>query len=182
MTHYGLPYFLEDKTGSLAGSDFVDIHDRMRLSVRCTARDAHRCAFMIYNMNPSVGGLLKPCAVLDFGPNNTLGTVAIGSGCHIPMTRYLTKVSPLGSSRTRKFIASDGQEYRWNWRARDNCEWVCQNGKNYMVACYNLKLPEEPPYSGSSGCMLTIEEAYCHLAVEFLASLMIMRYIAAYDL
>lgn len=96
MTNYGLPYFLEDKTGSLSGSEFVDIHDRMRLCIRCTARDAQRCAFMIYNINACPGGPLTPGAVLDFGPSNTLGTVSIGSGSYIPMSRYLTKVSPLG--------------------------------------------------------------------------------------
>ncbi|TFK53810.1 hypothetical protein OE88DRAFT_1284268 [Heliocybe sulcata] len=182
MMNYGLPYFLEDKTGSLSGSEYVDIHDRMRLSIRCTVRDSQRCAFMIYNISPSVGGLLKPGAALDFGPNNALGTVAIGSGSHIPMSRYLMKVSPLGSPLTRKFIASDGQEYRWSWVEGDNCEWICQNVKNYIVACYNLKLAEEPHYSSSSGCMLTVEEAYSHLAVELLASLTIMRYIAGHDL
>jgi len=182
MTNYGLPYFLEDKTGSLSGSEFVDIHDRMRLCIRCTARDAQRCAFMIYNINACPGGPLTPGAVLDFGPSNTLGTVSIGSGSYIPMSRYLTKVSPLGSSLARKFVASDGQAYRWSWREGDNSEWICQNGENYIVACYNLKLSEEPHYSGSSGCMLTVEEAYSHLAVELLASLTIMRYIAANNL
>ncbi|KDQ55593.1 hypothetical protein JAAARDRAFT_37006 [Jaapia argillacea MUCL 33604] len=183
MTNYGLPFFLEDKTGSLSGSEFVDIHDRMRMTFRCTARDTQHSAYMVYNLTvPRHGGQYKPGAVLDFGPGNSLGTVMIGSGVHIPMAKYLIKTSAFGNSKARKFTASDGQEYRWTYKNRDNHEWACLNSSGYLVACYNLKLAGEPHYSGTSGCMLTIDESYPHLAVELLASLIIMRHIAAYDL
>ena len=118
-------------------------------------------------------------------------------------------------------MASDGQEYLWSWRVRSDQEWTvsniyiyimcspfflprylqCTNASHYLVAYYSLKLPGEPEYTQSSGCMLTVDEAYPHLIVgellirgvtndientdrmqELLASLMIMRHIAAYNL
>lgn len=62
-----------------------------------------------------------------------------------------------------------------------------------------LKVPGEPEYPHSSGCVLTVEEAYPHLAAgmsifqlygvtmltgttEMLASLIIMRHIVAHNL
>ena len=33
-----------------------------------------------------------------------------------------------------------------------------------IIAHYNLKPPGEPPYYGSSGCMLTVEQEFGHLA------------------
>lgn len=73
----------------------------------------------------------------------------------------------------------------------------CVDSSERVVASYHLKVPGEPHYPGSSGCMLTIEEAYGDLAVgkfiingvfneitedrlnrpEFLATCMIMRHI-----
>jgi hypothetical protein len=40
----------------------------------------------------------------------------------------------------------------------------CTNASNHQVASYSLKVPGEPEYDHSSGCVLTIEEAYPHLA------------------
>jgi hypothetical protein len=40
----------------------------------------------------------------------------------------------------------------------------CTNRSQYLVAFYALKVAGEPDYPGSSGCMLTIDEAYPHLA------------------
>ncbi|KAH7923155.1 hypothetical protein BV22DRAFT_1048391 [Leucogyrophana mollusca] len=184
MTTYGMPYFLEDKTGKLTESDFVDINDRLCLRLRCTAREPTHTAYMIYNVT-CASDLLKPLVALDFGPDDTLGTIAFGSGSQMAMKQYLTKLSPLGrlpSSKTRKFIGSDGQEYRWSWRSTKGQEWTCTNSSQYLVAFYTLKLSSEPEYNGSSGCMLTIDEAYPHLVAEMLASLTIMRHIAAHNL
>ena len=94
MTNFGIPFFLEDTTGKLTGTDFVDLHNRTHLSLRQTLRDAHRTAYIIYDLSARPGartGLLVPLATLDFGPNNALGTVQIGSGSHIPMEQYLVK-------------------------------------------------------------------------------------------
>ncbi|ETW81206.1 hypothetical protein HETIRDRAFT_419117 [Heterobasidion irregulare TC 32-1] len=179
----GMPYFLEDKSGTLLGSEFVDVNDRMRLGFRCTLRDVHRTAYMIYDLTmPSQGAYSFPVATLDYGANNALGTVIFSGRGSMPMSQYLSKMSPFGSSKNRKFIASDGQEYRWSWRGRENFEWMCLNASGYLVAYYNLKLAGEPPYPGSSGCMLTVDESYPHLAVELLTSLLIMRHIAEHNL
>ena len=100
MTNYGMPYILEDQTGKLSGSDFVDIHDRMRLSFRCTADNATHTAYMIYDISSHVyqGSYPKPLVALDFGPNNSLGTVTFSPHTNLPMKKYLVKSSALGKS------------------------------------------------------------------------------------
>ncbi|KIJ68078.1 hypothetical protein HYDPIDRAFT_173756 [Hydnomerulius pinastri MD-312] len=181
MTTYGMPYLLEDKTGRLTGSEFVDINDRLRLRLRCTAQAPTHTAYMIQNVTHG-SDAVNPLIALAFGPDNSLGTITIGSGVPMGMKQYLAKLSPLGSTNTRKFLGSDGQEYRWSWRSTKGHEWTCTNQSQYLVAFYTLKLAGEPDYSSSSGCMLTIDEAYPHLADEMLASLTIMRHIVAHNL
>ncbi|TBU24641.1 hypothetical protein BD311DRAFT_766116 [Dichomitus squalens] len=182
MTNFGLPYFLEDTTGKLTGSDFVDLHNRMHLSLKQTLRDAHHTAYVIYDLSSRSsgrGGLLVPLASLDFGPQNALGSIKIADGEHVPMGHYLMKSASL--SKSRKFKAADGQEYRWT--LQPDGEWQCTNAKsNYHVATYSMKPAGEPQYSSSSGCMLTVEEAYPHLVGELLASLIVMRHIEQYNL
>ncbi|KAI0026988.1 hypothetical protein K488DRAFT_63433 [Vararia minispora EC-137] len=177
MPTYGFPLYLEDMTGALTGSDFVDIHDRMRLSVRCTLRDAFRTVYMIYGgyAGGNSARVVEPAAVLDYGPSNALGTVTIGAGQPMPMGTYLAKVSRFGRS-ARRFVAADGQAYVWKWRAEAGAEWSCTSAAGAAVADYSLRTPGES-YARSSGCVLTVEEAYQHLAAEFLASLLIMRHI-----
>ncbi|KAF4575490.1 hypothetical protein EYR36_006850 [Pleurotus pulmonarius] len=186
MVSYGLSYFLEDMTGKLTGSEFVDIYGRMRLTFRRTTFDTTRAAYMIFNTTSSPSyssphATTKPLAALDFGPNNTLGTINFPPNVCIPMQKYLTKTSS-GSSKSRRFRASDGQEYCWTYRGQMDQEWACTNSSGHVVAYYSLKPHGEPEYAGSSGCSLTVEEAYPHLAPEFLASLLIMRHIAAHNL
>lgn len=94
MTNYGMAYFLEDKSGRLTGSEFVDLHDRMRLSYRCTARDESHTAYMIFDTTNNYGGT-KPLLALSFPANNHLGTISLSPENSMPMKRYLTKVSPL---------------------------------------------------------------------------------------
>ncbi|KAL0570515.1 hypothetical protein V5O48_011439 [Marasmius crinis-equi] len=119
MTRYGMPYFLEDKTGRLSGTEFVDIHDRLHFVYRCTARATSHATYMIFNASSSS----DPLMALNFGPKNALGTVSFSShACH-PMSKYLTKVST-ASGRAWKFVASDGQEYLWRWRSQANQEWT----------------------------------------------------------
>ncbi|KAK7013969.1 hypothetical protein R3P38DRAFT_3004348 [Favolaschia claudopus] len=146
MTRYGMPYIFEDTTGRLTGSEFADIHERLRFNL-----------------------------ALDFGPNNGLGTVSVAS-VPMPMRKYLYK-NPMGSSKVRRFVASDGQTYQWSRRTQPNQEWTCTNANNYVIASYSLKAPGEPEYSNSSGCILEIAEQF-----EMIASLWIMRHIQAYDL
>lgn len=96
-TVYGMPYLLEDKTGKLTGSDFVDMNDRLRLSLRRTAQAPTHTAYMIHNATYGQDSL-NPLIALSFGPDNSLGTITIRSGASIPMDQYLTKVSTLGRS------------------------------------------------------------------------------------
>ncbi|GBE80294.1 hypothetical protein SCP_0300090 [Sparassis crispa] len=184
-TVYGVPYFLEDQSGDLAGSEFVDLYKRISLTVRCTLRSDTHTAYMVYDMTSrgvNRGGLLVPLACLDFGAGHALGTIKVGEKEAVNMSDYLTKLSPLGSSKQRKFVASDGQEYRWKWRSDADDEWTCVNSSGYHVASYSLKPAGEPQYQSSSGCVLTVEESYPHLIGELLASLTIMRHIAKYNL
>ncbi|KAJ3725614.1 hypothetical protein DFJ43DRAFT_1002427 [Lentinula guzmanii] len=187
MTTYGLPYFLEDKTGRLSGSEFVDIHDRLRLTYRLsTDRSSSHTAFMIYNTSSHIShpSFLQALVALDFGPGHALGTVSFSSKICLPMKKYLVKVSSKGRfvSVFYLFIASDSQEYFWSWRSQANQEWTCTNTSGYLTAYYSLKTPGEPQYEGSSGCSLTIEESFGHLAPEILASLMILRHMSEYNL
>jgi hypothetical protein len=96
MTSYGMPYFLEDKSGNLTGSEFTDIHDRMRLSLRCTVSDAMHTAYMIFDKSSTTTCHGYSLLALDFGPDNALGTVSFGAGTHMPMKQYLVKSSGLG--------------------------------------------------------------------------------------
>jgi len=180
-TVYGMPYLLEDRTGQLTGSDYIDMNDRLRLCLRCTAQAPSHTAYMIHNAthqhDPS-----NPLIALAFGPNSSLGTITLRNGAPIAMEDYLAKLSPTSSNQTRKFLGSDGREYRWSWRTTKGHEWTCTNQNDYVVASYSLKVAGEPDYLGSSGCMLTIDEAYPHLAAEFLASLTIMRHMTAHGL
>ncbi|KAJ6580486.1 hypothetical protein DFH09DRAFT_1360558 [Mycena vulgaris] len=183
MTRYGMPYILEDTTGRLTGTTFIDLHDRLHLTVRCTARDGCHTSYMIYNTSPAVfqSAIPKPLAGLDFGANNALGTISFASAA-MPMRKYLTKPTPIGSSKLRRFVASDGQTYQWARRTQPNQEWTCTNANGYIIASYSLKAAGEPEYNNSSGCILEIAEQFGNLAPEMLASLWIMRHIAAYDL
>lgn len=92
MTTYGMPYFLSDKTGLLTGSEFTDVNDRMRLVYRCTANDSTRKAYIIYDSTVTE----VPSIALDFGPDDSLGTISFQSDRSLPMKKYLSKVSMLG--------------------------------------------------------------------------------------
>jgi hypothetical protein len=96
-TKYCMPYFLEDKTGLLTGSDFIDLNDRMSLTYRRSAKDATRTAYMIYDMEtPRRSPAPMPLVALDFGPNNSLGTIIFPrDGRQLPMKEYLSKLSTL---------------------------------------------------------------------------------------
>jgi len=176
MIQYGMPFFLEDRTGDLGGSEYVDLYNRLRLTVRCTLRDSHRTAYMVHDASTPA----TPIAFLDFGHGGALGSIKVGSGPGegVGMQEFLVKAG----SKTRKFVASDGQEYRWTHQAGGDVEWTCVNTKGYHVASYSLKPADEPQYTGSSGCMLTVEESYPHIVGELLATLIIMRHIAKYNL
>lgn len=108
MATLGIPYFLEDKTGLLTGSEFTDVNDRMRLTLRCTLKDSTRSAYMIHTSASRV-----PAAALEFGSKGELGTVTINvnalnggtrpvgrasvsGGKTRAMKEWLVKVNPFG--------------------------------------------------------------------------------------
>src|ERR1700736_5393932 len=97
MTYYGQDYMLEDKAGQLTGSDYEDIHDRIRLTLKCTQRAQTHTVYMIFDRTGThVFDYNNPLAVLEFGPNDTLGTVSFRTGVRMPMKQYLVKAATFG--------------------------------------------------------------------------------------
>lgn len=123
--------------------------------------------------------------MLEFGPDESLGNVSWvrsrNNNVTIPMNRYLRKLSLFGGSLLRKFMASDGKEYKWGYRIIEGQEWSCTTMDNLLVAHYDLKLPGVRTFD-VSGNTLTIYQQFFHLTLEFLVSLTIMRHIAQYNL
>jgi len=193
MTIAGPPsaYFFEDRTGVLASSDFDEVYDRAFLRVSSTPQRTRNAGLMVYDMGQRSTSLgdrdrrhfyREPVIVLDFGPRGALGTIRFTKGSvSIPMHQYLRKVSLFSGSLFRKFMASDGKEYRWGHHMVADHEWTCLNADNFLVAHYNLK-PVDRPAFGTSGNVLTIYEPFAHLSAELLASLTIMRHIAQNNL
>ncbi|KAJ6599517.1 hypothetical protein B0H10DRAFT_721423 [Mycena sp. CBHHK59/15] len=186
-----LPYVLEDRTGANTASDFDDIYDRLFFHV---ARPRTGSGVMIYSMarrasrhrdsQPFAGTHNSPAAALEFAPDGGLGNVSFLQApgpLTLPMARYLRKTSLFGRSLSRKFMCSDGREYKWVHRSVEGQEWTCTSADNYLVAHYDLKPADVRAY-GVSGNTLTIYEAFAHLSLEMLASLTIMRHIQQYNL
>jgi len=186
-----LPYAFEDRTGLLTASDFDEIYDRSYFHIAQSPQQREGTVLMIYNMHRRATrhrDLLplqeEPSVIMEFGAKNALGVITFlqpPATLSVPMNRYLRKINLFGSSLSRKFMASDGQEYKWLYRSIQGQEWSCMTSNDYLVAHYILKPPDVRAY-GVSGNILTIHEASAHLAIEFLASLTIMRHIKEYNL
>ncbi|EED83726.1 predicted protein [Postia placenta Mad-698-R] len=191
MINRTLPYFLEDRTGAYTGSDFDDIYDRLFLRVArpTTQSPSAGDTLMVYNVGRRSSAQREsrpparaPSVVLEFGAGGTLGKISFaGSSVSMPMGQYLRKTSMFGGSLSRKFRGSDGEEYRWTYKGQEGQEWSCTDSRDYLVAHYNLKPPNKPVF-GTSGNILTIYEAHARMSAEILASLTIMRHIAALGL
>ncbi|KAJ4468308.1 hypothetical protein J3R30DRAFT_3410387 [Lentinula aciculospora] len=183
-----LPYIFEDRTGQLYASDFDDMYDRLFYRV---TRDPQRPSMMVYDMGrrasrhrDSLPFSRRPIAILEFKPDQSLGSICYASNGNVavPMNRYLRRTSMFGGSLSRKFMGSDGREYRWSHRSIQGQEWTCTTGtENFVVAHFDLKPADVPAYD-VSGNTLTIFEQFIHLSVEMLASLTIMRHIAQHNL
>ncbi|KAH8834363.1 hypothetical protein DL96DRAFT_1456838 [Flagelloscypha sp. PMI_526] len=178
----GMPFYLIDRTGSLTGSDYVDIYQRLTLTVRCTARDASHAAYMIYNDRTSS----TPLAALDFGPKNALGTIsfvpsnASSNPIAMSMKTYLDRSGgfPGNNKSTARFSGSDGQEYKWKQHVEEGQDWTCSNvNTGRYIASYG-----SDPSGQTSQQLFTLEEDFVHLASEILASLLIVRHIEAHRL
>ncbi|KAJ7983209.1 hypothetical protein DFH06DRAFT_1266665 [Mycena polygramma] len=201
MLQAALPYTLEDRTGAYTASDFDDIYDRLFFHVATAPQRAGSTAVMIYAMprrasrhRDSRPVRHAPAAVLEFLADGSLGNVAFAQGAGggggtltLPMARYLRKTSLFGRSLSRKFMCSDGREYKWVHRSVEGQEWTCtpatvtDPAHNYLVAHYDLKPADVRAY-GVSGNTLTIYEPFAGLGLELLASFIIMRHIQQYNL
>ncbi|KAK7001673.1 histone-fold-containing protein [Favolaschia claudopus] len=181
-----LPYVFEDRTGAHTSSDFDDIYDRLFFHVATAPQRSGSSAVMIYSMNrrssrhrDSQPIQHTPSAILEFLPDGTLGNMSFmhaAGTVTIPMVRYLRKTSLFGRSLSRKFLCSDGREYKWVNRSVEGQEWTCTNADNFLVAHYDLKPVDVRAY-GVSGNNLTIYEAFAHLTLG-LAATALMRAMA----
>jgi hypothetical protein len=80
MVKTGIPFMLNDRTGSLLGSEFVDLYDRIYLRVRCTHLDPDGASvYGVYNMLSRHHEI--PVATFQYGAGGALGDITItGSG------------------------------------------------------------------------------------------------------
>ncbi|KAF7789081.1 hypothetical protein EIP86_000014 [Pleurotus ostreatoroseus] len=121
----------------------------------------------------------EPVAILQFGPRGVLGDITLVTfsrttegqerNCSVvhtalQMSQWLKKTSMFGGSLSRKFKASDEEEYRWAHRALDGQEWSLFDSQNRLIAHYNLRPPSKPAFT-TSGNFLVVYEPYIHLAV-----------------
>ncbi|KAF9530890.1 hypothetical protein CPB83DRAFT_849820 [Crepidotus variabilis] len=183
-----LPFTFEDRTAALTNTDFDDIYDRMFFHVE---RQPGSSTTKIFEMHfPALRHRGKlpsnsnPLIQLDFASDEHLGTISFFKAPYqsaLSMSQYLKKTSFFGSSLSRKFVASDGREYRWGYRLSPGQEWTCTTSDNQLVAHYDLR-PPNMRYFDASGNNLVIYESYAHIAPELVASCLIMRHIALYNL
>jgi len=183
-----LPLTFEDRTGQITNSDFDDMYDRMFFHV---ARQPGSTTTKIYEMSIRASRHRStlplgrdPIIHLNFQADENLGTVSFfkppftGS---IPMAQYLKKTSFFGKSSSRKFIGSDGREYKWGYKTLTGQEWSCTTMENALVAHYDLKPSNVRTYD-VSGNNLIVYESFAHMCAEILASFLIMRHIAQFNL
>ena len=90
---YGLPVFLEDKSGRLTGSEFVDLYDRMKLKYRRIAHDSERTVYGIYDTSPGSESPNTAVITLTFGADNSLGTIRVRRSNDMEMDTYLSRVT-----------------------------------------------------------------------------------------
>lgn len=90
--YLGLPIFLEDQSGKLTGSEFADLYDRQTIRYKRISRasDSERTTYGVYDREIRTDG---PVITLEFGTDNSLGTIKMGDGNAIPMDIFLPKVS-----------------------------------------------------------------------------------------
>jgi len=189
MSTTGISYCFDDRTGANDSTFYDEIYDRMFLSVAtmpgkipnttrtCIYETGRRSSAHARNNRHG-----EPSVVLEFAQNNNLGTVNfVQKGVSMLMGHWMRKTSMFGKSSSRKFRASDGQEYKWLFRSVPGQEWTCTNANEYIIAHYNVKPAGEPSYR-SSGNVFVVYEAYADLAIELLTTLTVMRHIQQHNL
>jgi len=95
MVKTGIPFMLEDETGSLSNSNFIDFYGRMSLFLCCTSRDTDGASqHAIYNLNLMRHDM--PVVTLEYGAAGALGDIITigpgGSPQTQPMTAFLVEV------------------------------------------------------------------------------------------
>jgi hypothetical protein len=153
MVNTGVPFMLYDRTGSLSGSEFNDVHDRISLHVRCMLRDPDGTSqYGVYNPQLNFD---MPVVTFEYGAGGALGNITMfGSGGSLrtqaisaflveaggyvdanansprPLLFFLHTSThamflPTHRPRHRKFTASDGHRYSWSWRTSNDkdLEW-----------------------------------------------------------
>jgi hypothetical protein len=95
MVKTGIPFMLEDKSGSLSSSNFTDLYGRMSLLLRCTRRDPNGASqYAIHNLDSTQRDM--PVATLEYGAAGALGeitTIGIGGSPQTrPMAAFLVEV------------------------------------------------------------------------------------------
>lgn len=89
MVKTGIPFMLHDSTGSLLGSNFVDLYDRMNLRVFGSRNPNGAALYEVYNMLSRHRDI--PVAVLTYGAAGALGDISL--------------IGPGGSLRTQTMAA-----------------------------------------------------------------------------
>ncbi|KAH7333574.1 hypothetical protein B0J17DRAFT_675898 [Rhizoctonia solani] len=181
-------FYLIDETGSLTNTQFRDVEDRLTVRLDCTMHRPERAVVMLTVSGgtqshlvsapgrPDFHGTIAPDAVLDYGAKGiALGSIQYGQNT-MPMDKYLKRSSM--TSGSRKFIGSDGMEYKWQ-STGDGCDWSLTNAAGYHVADYTRSDVLIP---GRRTSCLNICGSWIHISVEIIASLTIMRHIAQHRL
>jgi hypothetical protein len=94
MTNYGMPFMLEDQTGLLSGTEFIDVNDRLKYSYKCSSRNETETVFTIFDRTYTYADV-KPLISISFTKDNHLNTISTSQGV-IPVKKYLVKLSALG--------------------------------------------------------------------------------------
>ncbi|KAG9006492.1 hypothetical protein FRB94_014352 [Tulasnella sp. JGI-2019a] len=187
----GLPFVLEDKTGSLTNTTLTDIYGRLTIRFDESLVRPGRAVTMVRVVSAETDQApLVPEAVLDFDLSNqstALGSVMYPPRQSIPMDAYMQKMPPqqTGGLLCRKFTASDGQEYKWTLihQSQSRAQWTCVTSTtNYFVASYDVVDDHMTGRPGAGSKSFSVTDTWVHLAVELLTSLAILRHISYKEL
>jgi len=185
----GLPFVLEDSTGSLDNTTFTDIYGRLTIRFDQSMSRPGRSVTMIRVESAEDNQTsLVPQAVLDFDTTGQpgLGSVVFPPKTGIPMNVYMRRMVPQdGGLLCCKFTASDGQEYKWtlNNQSQARSQWTCATREtNYSVASYERVDDRMTGLPGAGSRSFSVTDTWVHLAVELLTSLTIIRHICQREL
>ena len=105
----GLPLFLEDKSGRLSGSEYVDMYGRMRLLLSRRVHDEDETVYHIYDQTEDSAHSDTPSITLRFGPRHALGTIAFRGRQPKDMAQYISQVNDIaGYVRDHFCISQSG--------------------------------------------------------------------------